>query len=81
MIEKQPFRRYNLEDTPGEVISIRLNDDERKWLNSIKEDLNVKSDAKALKIAARVGRNVIHTMFDRRDWQYLFKKDRAKFKE
>lgn len=78
-IEKQPFRAYTLEeDRTGEVISIRLNAEEREIINKIKETLNIKADSKALKIGAFVGLNVIHNTFTPKIAKYLFKKERVK---
>lgn len=82
-LPKEPFRAYSLKeerepDKYGRPISIRLNAEERAWLNEIKEDLDLKNDSRALKIAAFCGKNVLQTMFSRKILRYLFKKDRQK---
>ena len=79
-LEKEPFRAYTLEEERGvgEIISVRLNAQERAILNEIKEDLNIRADSKALKIGAFVGLNVLHSLFSRKILRYLFKKERSK---
>ncbi len=79
---KVPFRSYTTDeeraerpaDKYGRPISVRLNDEERAWLNEIKEDLGINSDSRALKVAAMAGKNVLQTMFTRKILRYLFKK-------
>lgn len=80
MIEKENFRSYTLDEEKeeGDVISIRLNPEEKAWLEEIKEDFDVKSDGKALKFAAFVGKNVIQQAFGRRLLRFLFKKERQR---
>jgi len=78
-LPKEPFRSYTLDedrepDKYGRPISVRLNAEERAWLNEIKEDLGIKSDSRALKVAAMAGKNVLQTMFTRKILRYLFKK-------
>ena len=78
-LPKKPFRSYTLEedkkeDKYGRPISVRLNPEERTWLNEVKEDLGIKSDSRALKTAAMAGKNVLQTMFTRKILRYLFKK-------
>ena len=60
------------------VFSVRINAEERVWLDEIKEDLNIKADSKALKVAAFIGKNVIQQQFGRTLLKYLFKKERDK---
>ncbi len=79
---KQPFKSYKIDDgKPKDVFTVRVNSDERRMLEELKEDLNIKSDSKALKIGALVGRNVLHSIFTRSILRYLFKKDRKKLDE
>ena len=85
-IEKEPFRRYDLDKSEHELkygrpISVRLNDTERAWLEEFKEDLNIKSDSKALKTAALIGKNVLQGMLGRKILRYLFKNDREKLED
>ena len=82
-LPKKPFRSYTLDgdkqpDKYGRPISIRLNIEERAWLNEIKEDLDIKNDSRALKIAAMAGKNVLQTFFGRDILKYLFKKERKR---
>jgi len=82
-LPKEPFRAYSLKeerepDKYGRPISVRLNAEERAWLNEIKEDLDLKNDSRALKIAAFCGKNVLQAFFSRKILRYLFKKDRQK---
>lgn len=82
MIENKPFYRTRLDEDKEkdtrEVITISLNKDERAWLDEIKEDLNIKQDGKALKMAAFIGKNVTQALFTRRFLAYLFNKERSK---
>jgi hypothetical protein len=81
MLEKPPFVKQHLEKK-ADTFTVRLNKEERAWLEEIKEDLNVPSDSKALKIAAlTIGRNVLHSTFTRPLLRYLFKKDRSKLED
>lgn len=81
-IENPPFVRQTLgEKSKEDTFTVRVNDEERKMLEEIKEVLNIKSDGKALKIAARVGYNVLHTTFGRELLLYLFKKERLKLED
>lgn len=83
-IEKKPFVNYTLEEDKKEnkeIFTVRINKEERAWLEELKEDLNIKSDSKALKIGALIGKNVIQAQFTRPILRYLFKKDRLKLEE
>ena len=85
-LPKEPFRSYTLdedrvEDKYGRPISVRLNAEERTWLNEIKEDMGIAADGKALKIVAFAGKNVLQTMFSRKILRYLFKKKTKKDEE
>ena len=60
-IEKQPFKTYKLDDSKDrDIISVSLNEKEREVLEYIKSKINVKEDAKAVKKAMFLGKNVIH---------------------
>lgn len=76
--EKQTLDEEKPQNNKERIFTMRLNLEEQKWLEEIKEDLNIKSDAKAMKFAAVVGRNVLQTLFGRSILRYLFKKDRVK---
>ena len=77
-LKKKPFVAYNIGEKKTDTFTVRVNPEQRAWLEEIKEDLNIKSDSKALKIAAFVGRNVLHQLFTRPLLRYLFKKERVK---
>jgi len=77
----KPFYKTKLKeelDNSRQVFSVSINKQERDWLDEIKEDLNIKSDSKALKVSAFIGKNVLHSMFGRKFLQYLFKNERQK---
>lgn len=83
-IEKKPFVNYTLDENKKpykDVITVRLNQDERAWLEELKEDLNLKSDSTALKTGALIGKNVLQGTFTRPILRYLFKKDRQKLED
>lgn len=80
----KPFYKTKLDeelDSKRKLFTVSLNQQEQAWLEEIKEDLNIKSDGKALKTAAFIGLNVLHGMFGRKFLQYLFKKDRQKLSD
>lgn len=85
VLKKKPFVSYTLEgekkDKP-DIVAVRLNKEERAKLEELKEDLNIKSDSKALKVSGLIiGRNVLHSTFTRPLLRYLFKKDRQKLED
>jgi len=78
----QPFVPFTLEEekqlTPKKVFSVRMNEQEVLWLEEIKEDLNIKSDSRALKFSAWAGKNVLQRTFSRKILKYLFNPNREK---
>ena len=61
MIEKQPFRSYQLdEDKKADVIALRLNKDERLALEKAKNILNQKKDGTTIKQLMTLGQIVLH---------------------
>jgi|TARA_R100001530_G_scaffold3_3_gene26 hypothetical protein len=60
MIEKQPFRKYNLKDNPQDVISLKLNPEERAQLNKDKKLMEQKKDGTAIKQLALIGSKVVN---------------------
>lgn len=85
-LDKKPFVAYTLDDEKQnkkhtDVFTVRLNPEERAKLEQIKEDLNIKSDGKALKIAAWCGINVLHGTFSRPILRYLTNKERLKLSD
>ena len=79
-IEQEPFTKYNLEKK-SDTFTVRINKQERQWLEEVKEDLNINSDSKALKVAAFIGKNVLQAQFTRPILKYLFKKERVKLED
>lgn len=81
-IEKKPFINYTLDEdkkqSKSEVISLRLNQDEREIINQTKELFNIKNDSKAIKVLVKWAFNVIHGQSMADIIKYLFKKDRVK---
>lgn len=80
-IKKKPFTRYNLKIEDSNVITIRINVDERMLLEEFKELLNVKSDSKALKIGVIIAKNVIHRTLGSKLCRYLFLNERVKLSD
>jgi hypothetical protein len=58
-IEQQPFTRYN-EEKAIDSFTVRLNPNEREFLNKSKLILEQKKDSTALKQLAWIGAKVIH---------------------
>ncbi len=83
-IEKKPFVNYTLEEEKKpkqDIVAVRLNKEERAELEEFKEDLNINSDSKALKLGLKIGKNVLQATFTRPLLAYLFKKDRVKLED
>ena len=80
LVPKDPFSRQHLKKK-ADTFTVRLNQQERAMLEEIKEDLNINSDSKALKFAAWIGKNVLHTVFSRKILRFLFDKDRNKLSD
>ena len=60
-IEKPPFVRQTLGDKPKiDSFAVRLNEDERKWLEEDKRILEQEKDSTALKQLALLGHFVLH---------------------
>lgn len=59
MIQKKPFTKYSLEETKDKPISVKLNEEERKLLDTCKNILEQSKDSTALKTLAWVGAKVI----------------------
>lgn len=84
-IEKEPFRRYNI-NTPehelkyGRPISVRLNDEERQSLEDAKKHLGTSRDSTALKELMAMGYNVLHTHLKGVKLGKSFKNKKAKKK-
>lgn len=49
MIEKAPFRKYSLKDNPQDIISLKLNEEERKKLEIIKRYMQQPKDSTTFK--------------------------------
>ncbi len=82
-IEQEPFRKYNLdEDNKGQdIVSTRLNPEERKILDSYKQMFDIKSDGKMLKQGALIGFRVLHFLFPPKFMRYLMNKERVKLSD
>jgi len=83
-LDRAPFTRTKLDEEreeEGETITVRLNEEERRLLEEIKEDLNIASDSKALKMSAFIGSNVLQGTFSRPVLRYLFKKERKRLED
>ena len=80
---KKPFQNYTLEedkvkDAKSEIISIRLNVEERAMINETKALFNIEADAKAIKLLMKWSYFVIHGKSIADIFKYLFKKERKK---
>ena len=82
-IEKQPFRKYNLdeENKKQDIITIRLNQEERSILNKFKILFDVKSDGKMIKMGFIIGTNVLQRDFPPKILRYLMKGERIKLSD
>ena len=59
MIEKEPFRNYDLEGKKEDVFSVKLNPEQRNLLDASKIMIEQKKDSTALKQLAWLGAKVI----------------------
>lgn len=60
-IEHEPFIPYKLDnEDKGDVFTIRLNKEEREWLEQDKKILRQPKDSTALKQLAEIGHLVLH---------------------
>ena len=76
MIEKKPFTRYDLEKK-DDIVKIRLNDEERAYLEEGKKILEQERDATAFKQLMMVGlANVVHDRKTRTLLELVFKNKR-----
>ena len=85
-LEKVPFVPYTLEEErkgkpKQDIISVRINEEERKALNTFKAVCDIKSDGKMLKMGYLIGMNVLQTTFPPKFLSYLFKADRIKLSD
>lgn len=82
-IVKKPFVKYNLdeENKKQDIVSVRLNQEERAILNKFKILFDVKSDGKMLKMGFIVGTNVLQRDFPPKVLRYIMKGDRVKLSD
>ena len=83
MLEQKPFTKYNLEGegTRQDIVSVRLNNEERDILEKYKRVFDIKSDGKMLKQGALIGFNVLQTLFPPIFLKYLMSKERVKLSD
>ncbi len=81
-LEPPPFTRTKLdderEDDKRRVFSVSVNEKEEQMLLELRQMFQVTSDGTALKLAAKVGRNVLHSTFGQENLKHLFKKRRVR---
>lgn len=76
-LEKEPFRMYDSEEEIAAKkkkswpISVRVNEEEQQIIKELKKMLNVHMDGTALKIGARIARNVLQSTFGADILKYL----------
>ena len=70
-----------LEKPSRKVISISLNEDEQAWLRQIQKDLDINDEGRALKTAAKIGTNVIHSLFTSDVLGYIFSRRRVRLSQ
>ncbi len=59
MIEKEPFRKYNLEKS-SDTFNVRFNEEERLMFEADKKLLNQVKDSTAMKQCWQIARIVLH---------------------
>jgi len=81
MLKQKPFKPYKLEEERSKtsiVIPVRVNIEEQAMIKAIKEGLNIHSDSKALKISARIGLDVLQSVFSGKTIKYLCSEKRER---
>jgi hypothetical protein len=80
---RPPFTKKYLdeEDKSQDVVSIRLNQDERDILDKFKKLFDVKSDGKMLKMGFIVGTNVLQRDFPPKILRYIISNERIKLSD
>lgn len=59
-IEKKPFIRYKLEEeSRPDIFTIRLNAEERLWLDKAKSHIQQPKDSSAIKLLAEIGADYV----------------------
>lgn len=87
MITKKPFRIYSSEEEiTGKkknswTRSVRVNAEEQKDIDYLKKAFNVHMDGTALKIGARIARNVLHSTFGAKILKYLTDPNRRRLEQ
>ena len=79
-ISGKPFIKQNLKPKE-DIFTVRCNPEERQLVNWGKKAFDIKSDSKALKALAAVGKNVLRGTFSDKFLQYMFKKDRERLSD
>ena len=81
-IEKKPFVNYTLEEDKkeeaSEVLTIRINKEERQLIDELKALMNFTNDAKAIKAGLQLSKNVILSTFGATFFRYLTSNTRRK---
>lgn len=76
-IEKEPFRRYDLDGGKADIVNLRLNAEERAVLEEGKKVLEQAKDSTALKQLAAIGAAVVlHDKKTRLILEMVFKNKR-----
>lgn len=84
MLEKKKFVNYTLEEDKDKnsfILAVRINKEEKELIKAIKQELNINSDSKALKISARVGLNVLQATFTPKVLTYLCSEKRERLSD
>lgn len=81
-LEKKPFVSYTLDEDKkeesSEVLTIRINKDERALIDELKALMNFNNDAKAIKAGMQIAKNIIHGTFGAVFFRYLTSSTRRK---
>ena len=83
-LKKESFRMYGSEEEIAArkkkswPISVRVNAEEQQIINELKKMLNVHMEGTALKIGARIARNVLHSTFGPEILRYLTDPNRGR---
>jgi len=54
-----------------DVFTVRLNKEEREWLDESKKTININFDSTCIKILAKVGANVLHGTLGAKNLKYI----------
>ncbi len=76
-LEKAAFKNYG--GVPQDKFTVRVNNQERAFLDEWKRILDIQRDSTVIKLLASWGGKAIHRALGKEELAFLLKKDRARY--